>query len=157
MQVLALPLVLLAFHGSIEPLPAPMRAELAAHAWHAGCPVPLSQLRLLTVSHWGFDGGVRTGQLVVNAKVAAPLLGVFHELYALHFRIRRIDPLDDSGDDTSAFSCRRAAPSPCPGASATGNWSEHAYGEAVDLNPIENPYTGSDRTRERASIPYLDR
>ena len=45
---------------------------LAAHAapgpgfWHAGCPVPLSELRLLTVTHWGFDGRAHTGQLVVN-------------------------------------------------------------------------------------------
>jgi hypothetical protein len=157
MQVFALPLVLLAFHGSITPLPPPVRTELAVHAWHPGCPVPLSHLRLLTVSRWGFDDRVHTGELVVNAKVAERLLTVFRRLYALHFQIRRMEPTDDSGDDTSAFSCRRAAPSPCPGATATGNWSEHAYGEAVDLNPIENPYTGCGRTRQRASIPYLDR
>ena len=46
-------------------------------------------------------------------------------------------------------------PSPC--GSGTGNWSQHAYGLAVDINPIENPYTGCGRTRERASIPYLNR
>jgi hypothetical protein len=33
----------------------------------------------------------------------------------------------------------------------------HAYGEAIDLNPIENPYTGCGRTREMRSVPYLDR
>ena len=33
----------------------------------------------------------------------------------------------------------------------------HAYGEAIDLNPVENPYTGCGRTRDRASVPYLDR
>ncbi|TMK89838.1 MAG: M15 family metallopeptidase [Actinobacteria bacterium] len=48
-------------------------------------------------------------------------------------------------------------PSPCSGGSGTGHWSMHAYGEAVDVNPIENPYTGCGRTRERRSIPYLDR
>ena len=44
------------FHTSIQPLPAPLRAELNGTYWHAGCPVPLSGLRLLTVTHWGFDG-----------------------------------------------------------------------------------------------------
>lgn len=157
MRVLALPLVLLAFHGSIQPLRGPLRAEIAAHRWHSGCPVPLSQLRVLTVDHWGFDGRVHTGRLVVHRSVAAPLLGVFRRLYRLHFPIRRIDPLDDRGDTTAAFSCRLAAGSPCPGASPSGHWSMHAYGQAIDLNPIENPYTGCGRTRERASIPYLDR
>jgi hypothetical protein len=105
----------------------------------------------------GFDGRVHSGQLVVNKAVAPSLLIVFRRLYELRFPIRRMQPVENSGDDTSAFECRQAVPSPCPGASATGHWSEHAYGEAVDLNPIENPYTGCGRTRQRASIPYLDR
>jgi hypothetical protein len=157
MRVLAMPLVLLAFHGSVQPLPGPVRAELAAHSWHRGCPVSLSQLRLVTVSYWGFDERVHTGQLAVNAGVAAPLLGVFRRLYQLHFQIRRMRPVDDGADDTSAFNCRSASPSPCPGTAPTGSWSEHAYGEAVDLNPIENPYTGCGITREHASMPYLNR
>ena len=157
MRALALPLLVFAFHGSIQPLPAPLRADLAAHRWHRGCPVPLSRLRVLTVGYWGFDGRVRNGRLVVNQAVAVPLLGVFRRLYRLHFAIRRMDPVSNSGDDTSAFDCRQAVPSPCSGASRTGHWSMHAYGEAVDLNPIENPYAGCGRTRERRSIPYLDR
>jgi len=157
MQLLALPLVVFAFHASVQPLPAPLRTQLATHSWHAGCPVPLSHLRLLTLSQWGFDGRVHTGELVVNARVAPPLVKVFRQLYALRFPIRRMDPVDNTGDDTAAFSCRRASPSPCPGTSGSGNWSMHAYGEAIDLNPIENPYTGCGITRERASIPYLDR
>ncbi|TMK61163.1 MAG: M15 family metallopeptidase [Actinobacteria bacterium] len=157
MSVLALPLVLLAFHGSIQPLRAPLRGEVAAHRWHRGCPVPLSRLRVASVSYWGFDGRVHTGRLVVNQAVAAPLLGVFRRLYRLHFPIRRMQPVDNSGGDTSGFDCRQAVPSPCSSGSGTGHWSMHAYGEAVDVNPIENPYTGCGRTRERRSIPYLDR
>ena len=136
--------------------PQELRA-VTARLWHSGCPVSLSQLTLVTVARWGFDGRVHRGRLVVNEAAARPLLGVFRRLYELRFPIRMMQPVDNSGDDTSAFECRDAVPSPCPGAPATGNWSEHAYGEAVDLNPIENPYTGCGRTRERASIPYLDR
>jgi D-alanyl-D-alanine carboxypeptidase len=158
MRLLALPLVLLVFHGTIQPLPAPLRSDLVAtQTWRAGCPVSLSHLRLPSVDYWGFDSRVHSGRLVVNEVVAQPLLGVFRRLYELRFPIRRMQPLETSGDDTSAFECREAVPSPCPGASSTHHWSEHAYGEAVDLNPIENPYTGCGRTRERASIPYLDR
>jgi hypothetical protein len=166
MRVFMVPLALIAvhssaatpaFHGAIQPLPAPLRHELRSHLWHQGCPVGLSQLRLLSVSYRGFDRGVHTGRLVVNAAVARPLLSVFGRLYRLRFPIREMDPLDLSGDDTAAFECRDASPSPCAGSAPTHHWSEHAYGEAVDINPIENPYTGCGVTRERASIPYLNR
>ena len=166
MRLLAIPLALLAFHANIEPLPAPVRAELRGTYWHPGCPVPLSNLRLLTVTHWGFDGRAHTGQLVVNARVAEPLARVFRRLYELRFPIRhmrfqdaygpsRSRPAD--GDVTASFECRQAVPSPCTGGSGTGSWSMHAYGEAVDLNPVENPYVGCGMTRDPSSKRYLNR
>lgn len=168
-RIFALPLVLLALHpfqSSIRPLPAPVRAELSGRFWHAGCPVALSGLRLLTVSYWDFQGRAQTGQLVVNGRYAALLAKVFRRLYELHFPIRhmrladaygpsRVLPAD--GDVTYSFECRQAVPSPCTGGSGTGSWSEHAYGRAIDLNPIENPYVGCGMSRERASRPYLNR
>ena len=71
--LVAVPLALVAIHpfaSSIKPLPAPVRSELEARAWHEGCPVPLSGLRLLTVTYWGFDQHTHRGQLVVNGRVA---------------------------------------------------------------------------------------
>jgi hypothetical protein len=82
----------------------------------------------------------------------------------LRFPIRHMRFVDAYGpsrsqpadrDISGSFECRRAVPSPC--GSGTGNWSQHAFGLAVDLNPIENPYTGCGRTRERSSLPYLNR
>jgi len=152
------------FHSAIRPLAAPERAQLTGEFWHAGCPVPLSSLSLLTVSHWDFAGNVQTGQMVVNRRAAAPLARVLRRLYGMRFPIRHMTFSDyygpkvgrpRDGDVSEGFECRRAVPSPC--GSGTGNWSQHAYGLAVDINPIENPYTGCGRTRERASIPYLNR
>jgi hypothetical protein len=152
------------FQSSIQPLPPTVRAELRGEFWHVGCPVPLSQLRLLSVSTWGFDRRVYTGQLVVNRTAAGPLSKVFRQLYVLRFPIRHMQlaevygpksgrPADE--DVSGSFECRKAVPSPC--GSGTGNWSNHAYGLAVDLNPTENPYVGCGRTRKRASLPYLNR
>jgi hypothetical protein len=166
LRLLALPLAVLAFHSSVEPLSPPLRAQLTGPFWHRGCPVPLSGLRVLTVTHWGFDGRARTGQLVVNEDAAAPLARVFRRLYELRFRIRHMRLADAYGparsrpvdrDISGSFECRQAVPSPCSGGSGTGSWSNHAYGLAVDLNPIENPYVGCGRSRERASRPYFDR
>jgi hypothetical protein len=170
LRILALPLLLLALHpsqSSIRPLPASLRAELKQGGfWHQGCPVPLSGLRVLTVSYRGFDGRSHTGQLVVNRAAAAPLAKVFRQLYRLHFPIghmqladmygpRRSRPAD--GDVSGSFSCRQAVPSPCTGGKGTGSWSMHAYGLAVDVNPVENPYVGCGDTRDPASLPYRDR
>jgi D-alanyl-D-alanine carboxypeptidase-like protein len=167
MRLLALASMVLAappFHSATRPLAPTERAQLSARFWHAGCPVQLSGLRLLRVSYWDFDGNVQTGQLVVNRRAAAPLAKVFRQLYRLRFPIRHLTFADAygptsgqpaDGDISGSFECRRAVPSPC--GTGTGNWSQHAYGLAVDLNPIENPYTGCGRTRERASRPYLNR
>lgn len=120
--------------------------------------MPLRDLRLLTLAHWGLDGQVRTGRLIVHEDVARDVLGVFRTLYAKRFPIRRIVPVDAYGasdfrsieaDNTSAFNCRYVE--------GTRRWSEHAYGRAIDVNPIENPYVQDGRTSHRASTPYVDR
>jgi hypothetical protein len=164
LRLLAVPLAVIAFNTSVEPLPDQVRARLNGPFWHAGCPVPLSDLRLLTVKHWGFDGRAHSGQLVVNERYAASLESVFRRLYALRFPIRhmrfgdmygRSQPAD--GDVSGSFECRQAVPSPCSGGTGTGTWSMHAYGEAIDLNPVENPYVGCGQSRDPASRPYFDR
>jgi len=91
---------------------------------------------------------------------------VFRELYRLRFPIRHLDlgasygppasrPAD--GDVSSGFECRQAVPSPCVGGRGTGSWSEHAYGEAVDLNPLENPYVGCGQSRDPVTRRYFNR
>jgi hypothetical protein len=155
-----------AYSSSVAPLSAPVRTEIEHIAWHPGCPVALSDLRVLTVAYHGFDGHVHSGQLIVNRSAAAPLASVFRQLYELHFPIRHLSIADmygpvrsrpADGDVSGSFDCRQAVPSPCVGGSGTGSWSEHAYGEAVDLNPVENPYVGCGQTRDPASKPYFDR
>jgi hypothetical protein len=162
-----MPAVLVAFvpfHALIAPLTGASRAEVKRSSWHQGCPVRLSDLRVLTVSYIGFDGRAHTGQLVVNNAAARPLARVFRQLYRIRFHIHHMALSDAYGpvrlqpaDATSSFDCRQAVPSPCVGGSGTGTWSEHAYGEAVDLNPVENPYVGCGATRDRLSQPYLNR
>ncbi len=164
--VLALPVAGLAARAAIQPLPTPLKTELKGGYWHAGCPVTLTQLRLLTIKTWGFDGKPHTGQLVVNEKAAAPLQRVFAKLYQLHFPIRHLQVADAYGpsnarppdnDISGSFECRQAVPSPCTGGSGTGSWSNHAYGLAVDLNPSENPYVGCGMTRDPKQLVYANR
>jgi D-alanyl-D-alanine carboxypeptidase len=146
------------FRGTFAPLSAKQRALMTGVSWRPGCPVALGDLRMLTVSHWGFDGRRRTGRLVVHETAARPLRTVFRRLYAARFPVRKIVPIDAYGgsdfrsieaDNTSAFNCRRAT--------SSSSWSEHAYGRAIDVNPIENPYTENGRVYHDASRSYVSR
>lgn len=143
-----------AFEGSIA---KPTRAELR-FTYRAGCPVGPKDLRSVHVSHWGFDGRAKRGTIVVHRTVARDVLGVFRELYAERFPVRKIEPAslyrgsDErsmAADNTSGFNCR-----PVEGSSS---WSMHAYGKAIDLNPIENPYWRGSTVSPARGRAYLDR
>lgn len=148
-----------AFEGRAAPIDATTRARMTGVSWHPGCPVGFAQLRLLTVSHWGFDGAVHRGRLVVHREEAAPMLRTMRRLFALRYPIRQMRLVDAYGgddhrsmaaDNTSAFNCRVVA--------GTTRWSEHAYGRALDLNPLENPYvTASGYVSPPAGAPFADR
>ena len=126
-----------AFSGTVEPV----RWADLRHSYRAGCPVGPSELRTVSVSHWGFDGKPHVGRIVVAKRVAPSVVSVFRTLWQAKFPIRRLQPVsafrgsDDASmaaDNTSAFNCRFVG--------GTSRWSMHAYGEAVDINPVENPY-----------------
>jgi D-alanyl-D-alanine carboxypeptidase-like protein len=147
-----------AFRGTTSTIGSSLRERMTGISWRPGCPVPLSDLRLLTVSHHGFDGKAHTGRLVVHEDSARPILSVMRRLYEAGFPVRRMRLVDDYGgndfrsieaDNTSAFNCRPAT--------GSRRWSEHAYGRAIDVNPIENPYVSGGRTSHAASVPYLNR
>jgi hypothetical protein len=132
--------------------------------WHRGCPVPRRDLRVLTARYYGFDHRTHLGQIVVNEAVTAPLARVFGKLYAMRFPIRAMSFAamygphpNQNGDLTASFECRDAVPSPCNGNAKGTHWSMHAYGEAVDLNPRENPYVGCGMTRDSTALSYMKR
>ena len=135
------------FHGSIAPLSPALAKQMTGVSWRAGCPVALRDLRVVTVTLRGFDGRDRTGRLIVHRDVAGRVLVVLRRLYAQGFPIRRMVPVDAYGgsdyrsieaDNTSAFNCRYV--------DGTTRYSQHAYGRAIDVNPIENPYVTSAGT-----------
>ena len=117
-------------------------ATTVPHSWRSGCPVPLEDLRLVSVVHWGFDDRPRRGEVVVHRDHAEGIIAVMERLYDARFPIERMELVDVyEGDDdasmaannTSAFNCREVSRRP-------GVWSQHAFGTAIDINPVQNPY-----------------
>ncbi len=131
------PAELAPFVGSIDPVTS---ADLGV-SWREGCPVSPGDLRMVRVTHVDFAGETQTGELVVHQDSAADLLVVFQRLYEHRYpiqSIRTIDEFDGSDDasmdanNSSGFNCRKAA--------LSTSWSQHAYGRAIDINPLVNPY-----------------
>ncbi len=147
------------FQGEVSALDGTSRRLVLRRNWHPGCPVPVTDLRLVTVSYWNFSGDVREGPLVLHKQVANDVLWVFRQLFRARFPIHRIDlaprpgPIDwnSTRNLTSSFNCRAATGNP-------GVLSEHSYGWAVDINPLQNPYVRLDGSVLRAAAkPYRDR
>ena len=128
-------------------------------SWHRGCPIGPESLRVVAVSYWTFEGRVETGELVLNAAIAERAQRAFARLFELRFPIRRIRNVaeyasDDSAsmaaDNTSGFNCRLIG-------NGSRSWSNHAYGRAIDVNPVENPDVLRGTALPPAGAPYLHR
>lgn len=148
-----------AYRASIRRIGARLRDRMR-HSHHAGCPVPLADLRYLRMTYVGFDGAAHTGELVVHERYAEAVTQVFHRLYDARWPIRRMRLVDDYGgddersmaaDNTSGFNCRRVA--------GRDVLSAHAYGAAIDLNPLQNPYLTRSSVHPPAAARFagLDR
>ena len=129
-------------------------ASLGA-SYRAGCPLAPSSLRALRLTHHEFNGHVRSGTLVVNASLAPQTVRAFHDLYLQRFPMTSIAPLsafggsDDASmaaNNTSGFNCRTVA--------GSSSWSEHSYGLAIDINPVQNPYVRGTSVQPPAGAPY---
>jgi hypothetical protein len=145
-----------AFRGRATRLPAALRARMTS--WSPGCPVSLDELRLLSVMYWGFDGRAHEGRLVANRYASRALLKAMAGLFAAHFPIERMRLVEVYGSDdgrsmaannTSAFNCRQVTDG--------GPWSEHAYGRAIDINPVQNPEVRAGTVSPAAGARYLSR
>lgn len=149
--------------SAAPPFAARVSAVTAAdlpHSWRPGCPLGPAQLRLLRLAYWDFRGRRRIGELVVRRDVVPDVVAVFRRLYRARFPIRRMARVDRYGgsddasmaaDNTSAFNCRYAV------AARPRRWSAHAYGAAIDVNPLENPYVQAGVVSPPAARAYADR
>ena len=147
-----------AFTASVSRIDRETRRTMVGTSWHPGCPVPLANLRLLRVTHWGFDDTAHEGELVVHRGWADEIVSVFRALYRERFPVRRMRLVDQYGaddrvsmkhDNTSAFNCRFVA--------GTSTWSQHAFGRAIDINPVENPYVAGSHVSPPRGRRFIDR
>ena len=141
-----------------EEIPDTVFSRMDGVSYGEGCIIPREELRYVRVLHMGFDGETHIGEIVCNKVIAEDLLEIFKELYDQKYPIEKILLVDDYGgndelsmedNNSSSFNFRPVA--------GTDRLSRHAYGLAIDINPLYNPYiTSRGYTPENAG-DYVDR
>lgn len=147
------------FSAAVSALSPELRAEMTGTSWHAELACPsFDTLRLVSLPHWGFDGAIHRGELVVAADVVPAVETLFERLYRDQFPIERMVRVDAYGgsddasmadNNTSAFNCRQIT--------GGGGLSRHSYGVAIDINPVQNPYVTGDLVLPAAGADYAAR
>lgn len=140
------------FEFAVGPVDAATRAKMGK-TWSAGCPVPIEDLRHVTVTHYGFDGAVHQGEFVIAADVADTLRAPFRRIFELRYPIQVLNVTngeDVPWDESAAFNCRKKV-------GDRSQWSEHSYGRAIDVNPVQNPYVSASSIVPDDGRAYADR
>lgn len=132
--------------------------------WNEDCPVHHSRLKVLELNYFNFNEEIHSGKMMVLEEISNQVISIFKELYKLQFPIARMVLIDEfEGDDvrsmeannTSAFNGRKVM--------GTNRWSSHAFGTAIDVNTIQNPYVriqeedATAKVYPSSGIKYLNR
>ena len=131
---------------------------MKGNSFGEGCSTEREELRYLRVLHRGFDGEIHIGEIVCHKDIAPDLLDIFRRLYEEDYPIEKILLVDNYGGDdelsmednnSSCFNFRPVA--------GTKRLSQHAYGRAIDINPLYNPYITSNGYTPENAGDYVDR
>lgn len=125
--------------------------------------VSYDDLRYVHVLHYDFDGNPTEGELICNEYIAQDLVEIFYELYYNEYQIQRMLLIDEyDGDDTASMEDNNTSCFNYRVVEGSSSLSKHAYGLAIDVNPLYNPYVtyekdGTEKVSPAAALGYADR
>ena len=131
--------------GTKEEVPDSIQEKMKGKSMPDDATISYDELSYLTIPYFDFNGLEQKGHMIVRNELADEVLLIFQELYNIKYPIYKMEIIDNykgTGDDldwnsiednnTSAFCYRN---------STGGNSvSKHGLGQAIDINPLINPY-----------------
>jgi peptidoglycan L-alanyl-D-glutamate endopeptidase CwlK len=104
--------------------------------------------RLIDVLYYSFDGKIHKGQVVIDARLVADIRKVFRVAFKNKFPIGSVIPISHDkfyrdgkwNDDNQSMLSNNSAGFNYRKVTGGTNLSMHAYGFAIDINPVQNPY-----------------
>lgn len=145
-----------------QPIPDDVFRRMQGKSFAADCTVPREELRYLTVLHYGADGRIYQGEMVVNKAAAKDVTDVFRALFLDRYPIERMRLIDDyDANDEASMTANNSSAFCFRVVKGSKKLSAHARGLAVDINPLYNPYVkvkdGKTIVQPEAGRPYADR
>jgi hypothetical protein len=98
------------------------------------------------------------GRIVVRDTAADAVVTAFQTLFDAGYPIDRMEPIDGfGGDDDASMAANNTSGFNCRAVTAGTAWSRHAYGNAVDVNPLYNPWVKGRRVEPAGAAAWVDR
>lgn len=115
---------------------------LIANVITANNPIPCHRLRRVSFSYWNEKGVVKNdGELLVLDVIAPHVVKLTNALLAQKFMIAKARGLAHyHGDDNASMNDNNTSAFNGRAITSGNNWSLHAYGVAIDINPLQNPF-----------------
>ena len=141
-----------------QPIPDEVKARMQGKSMPEKAKISYDELRYLTLYYYDFDGHLQQGEMVCNKAIAHDLLCIFKALFAKAYPIYSIRLVDDfNADDEASMEANNTSCFNYRNRSGVNMLSQHAYGMAVDINPLQNPCVRGSRTRPATAQDYVDR
>jgi len=141
-----------------EPLPEHIISQISGSSFHENEHFGYEHLSYLTITYMDFDGYSRLGNIIVAASIADEVLDIFREIYEGRFPLARVKLIDYYGaDDYYSMADNNSVGFNFRVIAGTQTLSRHAWGMAIDINPIQNPFIRGDIIWPPAGSEYLDR
>ena len=151
-------------HFNIKEIPNIIAKQMKAKGvWKTDCPVNLKHLKLLEISHIDFEGNIRSGEIIVLDKLAESVIRIFKELMVIKFPIHSVYLIDKyEGDDDRSMAANNSSSFNFRKIANSTQLSMDAYGLAIDINPVQNPYIiihddGHVEVHPKAGVEFLNR
>lgn len=122
-----------------------------------------NDLRYLKLLHYDAEGNIVVGEMICNRLIEAELIAIFRALYEAKYPIERMVLVDEyDADDTRSMMDNNTVAFNYREITGGGKLSKHAFGLAVDINPLYNPYVkmlsnNSLRVEPYGAAPYVAR
>lgn len=112
------------------------------------CPPEIrSRHKIFKLKYYSFDGKIHQGQLVIDKDLVKDIKKVFKFAFEEKFPINSVVPVSDvrfrkngRWDDDLSMIANNSSAFNYRVKTGGGDLSNHAYGKAIDINTVQNPY-----------------
>lgn len=135
-----------------------IESRITGSSYRENPDISLDDLRYVKIKYVDFEGNEKSGELIVNRRIAKDIAEIFYELYKHEYPLEEVSLIDNYGasdeksmeaNNTTSFNYRKIT--------GSSSLSRHACGMAIDINPQINPYVKGNTVLPANGKAYAQR